>query len=184
MRQPSCPERWIGAAALLAMAILLSTTDAMAETSAQFEVSAKIEAGCSIDGFGASGHAGSFGTLDFGTDSTFSTAMRTATIMGSQSIVLRCTPGISLAMAVDGGAHAIGGVRAMQHSSDPSERIAYTICRDAACAQPIAIGGSTGIAITGAVSEDVPLPLYASLTLPGSMRFGTYGDTLMVTLTW
>lgn len=184
MRQQYSSVKRMGAAGFLALATLAATTDAMAETSAQFEVSATIEAGCSIDGFGASGHAGSFGTLDFGMDSTFSTAMHTATLIGSQSIVLRCTPGINLTMAVDGGGHAIGGVRSMQHSSDPSQRIAYMICRDAACAQPIAIGGSTGIAITGAVSEDVPLPLYASLTLPGSMRFGTYDDTLMVTLTW
>lgn len=155
-----------------------------AETTAQFEVSAEIAPGCLVDGLGSSGHAGTIGTLDFGVDSTFSTATRTATTTTAQGIRLRCTPGVNLMMGVDGGSHAATGARHLQRGSDTAARIAYALCRDAACNQLIAIGGSATIAVTGANSEDVILPLFASLTLPGGLVPGTYTDTLTVTLTW
>lgn len=157
---------------------------AKAETSAQFEVSATIAAGCLVDGLGSSGHAGTVGTLDFGTDSTFSTATHTATTTAAQAIRLRCTPGVNLTMGVDGGSHAATGARHLQRGGDPAARIAYALCRDAACNQPIAIGGSVAMLITGANSENITLPLFASLTLPGGLPPGTYTDMLTVTLTW
>jgi spore coat protein U-like protein len=173
-------------AALLAMAAsgggLFSP--AFAETSAEFDVAAEIVPGCLVDGLGASGPAGLIGTLDFGTDSTFSTAVRTATTTTNQAIRLRCTPGVSLTMAVDGGAHAAAGVRHLQRGAGTTSRIAYAVCRDAGCTQPIAIGGNAAVAVDGTNSEDVRLPLYAALTLPGALPPGTYADTLTVTLTW
>lgn len=171
------------ALAILAMA-LGGLPAANAETTAQFEVSATIVPGCLVDGLGGSGHAGTIGTLDFGTDSTFSTATHTATTTTSQGIRLRCTPGVNLMIGVDGGSHAATGARHLQRGADTTARIAYAVCRDAACNQPIAIGGSAAILITGSNSEDVLLPLFASLTLPGSLPPGSYTDTLTVTLTW
>lgn len=157
---------------------------AKAETSAQFEVSATIAAGCLVDGLGSSGHAGTIGTLNFGSDSTFSTAMHTATTTASQAIRLRCTPGVNLTMGVDGGSHAATGARHLQRGGNSAARITYVLCRDAACNQPIAIGGSAAMLITGANSENIVLPLYASLTLPGGLPPGAYTDMLTVTLTW
>lgn len=157
---------------------------ARAETSAQFDVSATIAPGCLVDGVGSSGNAGTIGTLDFGTDSTFSTATHTATTTASQGIRLRCTPGVNLMMAIDGGSHAATGARHLQRGGDTAARIAYSVCRDAACNQPVAIGGSAAIAVTGANSLDVLLPIFASLTLPGGLQPGTYTDVLTVTLTW
>ena len=157
---------------------------AKAETSAQFEVSATIVAGCTVDGLGDSGSAGIIGALDFGTDSTFSTATHTATTTASQVIRLRCTPGVNLTIGVDGGSHAAAGARHLQRGGDTAARITYALCRDAACNQPIAIGGSAAMLITGTNSEDVRLPLFASLNLPGGLPPGTYTDVLMVTLTW
>lgn len=157
---------------------------ARAETSAEFDVTAEIVAGCLVDGLGDSGDAGPIGTLDFGSDSTFSTATHSTSTTASQAIRLRCTPGVALAMAVDGGAHASNGTRHLQLGADSAARIAYVVCSDAACSQPIAIGGSAAVTVDGANSEDVLLPLYASLTLPGALSPGTYTDTLTVTLTW
>lgn len=169
-------------AALLACASNIPAS--RAETTAQFEVSAEIAPGCLVDGLGSSGHAGTIGTLDFGSDSTFSTATHTATTTAAQGIRLRCTPGVNLMMGVDGGSHAATGTRHLQRGGDTAARIAYAVCRDAACNQPIAIGGAAAIAVTGANSEDVLLPLFGSLTLPGGLVPGTYTDTLTVTLTW
>ena len=157
---------------------------AFAETSTDFDVTAQIVPGCRVDGVGASGHAGTIGALDFGTDSTFSTATHSAATTTNQAIRLRCTPGVSLTMNVDGGAHAAAGIRHLQRGASATSRIAYALCRDAGCSQPIAIGGNVAVAVSGANSEDVRLPLYASLTLPGALPPGTYADTLTVTLSW
>ena len=157
---------------------------ARAETNATFDVAATIVPGCLVDGLGGSGHAGTIGTLDFGRDSTFSSAKHDATTTTNQMIRLRCTPGVALTMSVDGGTHAALGWRHLQHETNDIALIGYRVCRDAGCSQPIAIGGSISIAVTGANSEDVRLPLHATLTLPGWLLPGTYTDTLTVTLTW
>lgn len=172
---------------LAAIAILIGYgggAPARAETSATFEVAAQIVPGCLVEGLGTDGDAGHIGTLDFGSDSSLSTATHTASTLSTQAIRLRCTPGVSLIMAVDGGAHPAAGVRHLQRGGDTAARIAYSLCSDAACTQPIAIGGNAGIAVTTTNSEDIPLPLYASLTLPGALPAGTFGDTLTVTLSW
>lgn len=182
MAHPSFSTRHIALVAIAACAGGAPT--ARAETMAQFDVSATITAGCLVDGLGSSGNAGTIGQLDFGTDSTFSTATHTATTTSGQAIHIRCTPGVSLMMNVDGGGHSAAGARHLQRGADTAARIAYAICRDAACNLPIAIGGTAATPVTGANSEDVRLPIYGALTLPGTLPPGTYTDTLTVTLTW
>lgn len=157
---------------------------ARAETSAEFDVAAQIVAGCRVDGLGASGNAGSIGTLDFGRDSSLSTAAHNATTTAAQAIRLRCTPGVALTMSIDGGAHAASGTRHLQRANDTASRIAYALCSDAACNQPIAIGTSAGVTVASANSDDVRLPVHARLTLPGGRVPGTYSDVLTVTLAW
>ncbi|MDZ3831313.1 MAG: spore coat U domain-containing protein [Sphingopyxis sp.] len=174
-------------AGLLAIGLtgpLAASLPARAETSAQFDVTASVVAGCLVDGLGDSGNAGLIGTLDFGVDSSLSTATHLASTNGSQSIRLRCTPGVDLMVGVDGGTHAAVGARNLQRGGDTASRIPYSLCSDAACIQPIAIGGTASVAVTGANSDDVRLPLFASLTLPGNLPPGTYTDTLTVTLAW
>src|SRR5690606_3442609 len=119
-----------------------------AETSAAFDVSASIVPGCLVDGLGETGSAGNLGTLDFGTDSTFSTATRAASTSTSQTFRLRCTPSVTVQVAVDGGDHASGGARHLQRGADTDSRIPYNVCSDAACLEPIAIGGNASIAIS------------------------------------
>lgn len=173
--------------ALAALAVVVSCgggIPARAETSKTFDVAAEIVPGCLVDGLGSSGNAGHIGTLDFGSDSSLSTATHNSSIATSQAIRLRCTPGVALMMTVDGGAHAAAGIRNLQKGSDMAARIAYSLCRDAGCSQPITIGGSNGISVTPANSDDVRLPIFASLTLPGNLPPGVFGDTLTVTLTW
>lgn len=158
--------------------------EAHAETSANFDVTAAIVPGCLVDGLGSAGNAGAIGTLDFGHDSSLSTASHSATTTASQSIRLRCTPGVNLSMSIDGGTHSASGARNLQLGSNTAARIAYSVCRDAACNLPIAIGGTASTAISAANANDVQLPIYAALMLPGHLPPGTYTDTLTVTLTW
>lgn len=158
--------------------------EARAETSANFDVTAAIVPGCLVDGVGSSGNAGLIGTLDFGSDSSLSVASHSATTTTNQSVRLRCTPGVILSMSIDGGTHSASGARNLQLGANSAARIAYSVCRDAACNQPIAIGGTTGSTVTAANSNDVRLPIYAALTLPGHLPAGSYTDTLTITLTW
>lgn len=158
--------------------------EAHAETSASFDVTAAIVPGCLVDGGGSAGNAGTIGTLDFGHDSSLSTASHSATTTASQSIRLRCTPGVNLSISFDGGTHSASGARNLQLGANTAARIAYSVCRDAACNLPVTIGGTTSTVITAANANDVRLPIYAVLTLPGHLPPGTYTDTLTVTLTW
>ena len=157
---------------------------ARTETSAGFAVSADIVAGCLIDGLGGSGNAGSIGILDFGTDSAFSTANHVASIAASQSVRLRCTPGVSVRMQIDGGLQPAAGVRRLQHASDGEAAIGYALCADAACSLPIAIGATVAVPVGHANDSDVRLPIFARLDLPGDLPAGSYHDTLMVSLSW
>lgn len=173
-------------ALLLMTAMMLSqiASRAHAETSAEFDVSATITAGCLIDGFGSSGNAGTLGALSFGQASALSTATRTASFLAAQTFRLRCTPGVNMTMAIDAGSHAASGSRNLQLGANSASRLAYSLCADAACNQPFAIGGSSLIAVSGTNSNDVKLQIYGRLTLPGQANAGTYTDTLTVTLSW
>lgn len=185
MTEPLEPLRCALAALLVMVASgggLLSP--AHAETTAEFDVAAHIENGCIVDGLGGNGNAGTIGTLDFGTDSSLSTATRSATTTAAQAIRLRCTPGVSLMMTIDGGAHAAAGSRHLQRGADPASRIAYALCSDAPCNVPIALGGAAIVSVTATNGDDVRLPVHARAALPGGLIPGTYTDVLTVTLTW
>jgi len=172
------------AAIAVLLALLFAAFEAEAATGASFQVSATIEPGCLVDGLGVSGHAGTLGELDFGTDSALSTATHSASSQSTQAITLRCTPGVALAMSIDGGAHAGTSTRHLQRGTNPADRVAYSVCGDAACTVPIAIGGSVGITVTAANMNDVRLPVFGRLTLPGGVPAGMYSDVLTVTLSW
>jgi spore coat protein U-like protein len=167
---------------LLVSCGVIITPVAQAETVAQFDVTASVLPGCLVDGVGGSGNAGTIGRLDFGVDTTFSSATVRSSL--GQALRLRCTPGMTLTMTVDGGRNAAAGTRHLQRNADSSARIAYRLCRDSACDQPIAIGNAALVEVTGTNSPDVRLPIFGALTLSGALPPGTYSDTLTVTLAW
>lgn len=162
--------------------ILIMAPPAHADTVAQFDVTASIVPGCQVDGHGSNGNAGTVGSLDFGVDSTLSTDRVRAAV--SQTVRLRCTPGVTLIMTIDGGQNAAAGARNLQLGTDPAARLPYALCRDAACVQPIPVGGGAIVPITIADNQDVQLPVFGALVLPGTLPPGLYSDRLTVTLTW
>lgn len=108
--------------------------------------------------------------LEFVIDAAASTA-KTATI----SWTLRCMGSsavASWAMSADGGMHAdIGGMRQMEHATDTSEHLAYTL---SVPASGIANKGEdTAFTISGSID-----PAAFQNALPG-----TYSDTVTITLT-
>lgn len=165
-------------------AAMLAGEGALAGTSASFEVLASIVAGCAVDGVGMSGDAGLIGTLDFGRDTTLSTASHSAVLSENRAITVRCTPGVTLYLAIDGGLYASGGVRNLQMGGSATDRLPYRLFSDAGMTDEIGIGQSRSILATAATMNDVWLPIYARLSLPGGTAAGSYTDALLVTLTW
>ncbi|SCW89149.1 Spore coat protein U (SCPU) domain-containing protein [Sphingobium faniae] len=165
-------------------ALMAMPGPAQADTTASFEVSATIVAGCAADGVGTSGDAGLIGTLDFGNDTTLSTASHSAALTGNQMITLRCTPGVALSMRLGGGQHASGGNRNMQLGPSTADRLPYRLYANAGMTDEITIDQDRSILVTAANMNDVQLHVYGQVSLPGGSAAGTYTDTLLVTLTW
>lgn len=165
-------------------AAMLAGEGALAGTSASFDVMASIAAGCAVDGVGTSGDAGLIGTLDFGHDTTLSTASHSAVLSENRAITVRCTPGVTLQLAINGGLYASGGVRNLRVGGSSTDRLPYRLFSNAGMTDEIGIGQNRSILVTAATMNDVWLPIYARLSLPGGTVPGNYTDALLVTLTW
>ncbi|MCP2052330.1 UNVERIFIED_ORG: spore coat protein U-like protein [Pseudomonas fluorescens] len=145
----------------------------LAVTSQSFQVSATITPGCLVVGGGSN-----YGSLAFGTYSALATS--TASVALAGGVTLQCTPGVALSMSVDGGLHNNSG-RRMQLNSGNAQ-VAYQLFRDAAFSQSLGISQSVSVAYSNA--NNITLPIYGRVQLPGNQPGGTYSDTLQVQLSW
>ena len=144
-----------------------------AVTSQSFLVSATVTAGCLV-----SGGVSNYGSLNFGSRSALATGTVQVALTGG--VQLQCTPGVTMNMTVDGGQYNSSG-RHMQQNTG-SNRVAYQLFRDAAYSQSLGIGQSVAVAYTDA--NNIRLPIYGQVQLPGTQPGGTYSDVLQVQLTW
>lgn len=162
-----------GCALLLLMCTGSAPLPLSAATSQSFQVSATIIPGCLVVG-GVS----NYGSLNFGSRSALATGTVQVALTGG--VQLQCTPGVTLNMSVDGGQYNSGG-RHMQLSSG-NNRVAYQLFRDAAFSQSLGIGQSVAVAYSDA--NNISLPIYGQVQLPGNQPGGTYTDVLQVQLSW
>ncbi|MDF7630917.1 MULTISPECIES: spore coat U domain-containing protein [unclassified Pantoea] len=167
---------------LIAAGWLLSASPCFASsTTDSFQVTAEITSGCA---FGSSGSSSStdFGTLDFGTMSAISSNVDVASSSGAGSIVVTCTPGTAITLALDYGEN--GGSSSSRYLSNGSATLAYQLYQDAA---HTTVWGSDSLAYSVSSFPDstqtytVYGRLFATAGLPAS---GTYSDTVTVTLTY
>lgn len=162
-------ERQFTVGSLLLMALYSqagTTTD-------NFKVSAEVTSGCA---FGSS----DFGTLNFGTMSTISSQVDVASSIGAGSMVVTCTPGMAITLALDYGLN--GGSASARYLKNGGATLAYQLYQDVA---------HTTVWGNGALAYSVPsFPnrsqtytvygrLFATNGMPAS---GTYRDTVTVTL--
>lgn len=159
--------------ALLLLSAASAPQSLTAATSQSFQVSATVTAGCLVVGGGAN-----YGGLNFGSRSALATGTVQVALTGG--VQLQCTPGVSLNMSIDGGQYNSSG-RHMQVNSG-SARVAYALFRDAAYSQSLGIGQSVAVAYSDA--NNISLPVYGQVQLPGNQPGGTYSDVLQVQLTW
>ncbi|AZP71610.1 SCPU domain-containing protein [Pseudomonas poae] len=162
--------RWAALAVCIGWGMPVSL---LAVTSQSFQVSATITPGCLVASGGTN-----YGSLAFGSYSALATS--TASVALTSSVVLQCTPGVTLSMTVDGGLYNSGG-RRMQLNSGTA-KVAYQLFRDAAFSQSLGISQSVSIVYSNA--NNITLPIYGRVQLPGNTPGGTYSDTLQVQLTW
>ncbi|MBV6753529.1 spore coat U domain-containing protein [Pseudomonas chlororaphis] len=144
-----------------------------AVTSASFQVSASIVAGCLVVGGGSN-----YGNLNYGSYSALSTSTVSSALTGG--VQLQCTPGVTLSMSVDGGQNNSSGRHLKLNSG--SAQVAYQLFSDAGLSQSLGISQSISVAYDNA--NNISLPIYGRVVLPGNQPAGTYSDVLQVQLSW
>lgn len=145
-------------------------------SSTTFQVSASIVAGCVVSGT----NTGIFGTLNFGTQSGLATNSVSASYVQSSTINLACTPGTTLSMTINGGSNYTS-TRNLKLANN-NNTVPYYLYSNAARTTPIPV--NTAVPLSYSNANNITLPIYGSLQLPGPTRAGVYSDTLSVTLTW
>lgn len=170
---------------LCASAILISSFSATYQVYAQSVVTGTIDstitlsAACEVNGDTGTSNV-DFGTLDFGSHSTFFTSSNTEVDgNGSGNISVRCSPGSDATLTIVGGLNdgaIAGGNRAL---SNGSLYVPYDIYSDAGLTNVLT--NSATIPVTGDGTAQVVHIYGEALGAPG-LTPGTYTDTISVTL--
>lgn len=142
-----------------------------------FQVQAIIQNGCLVSG--GTGTA-IFGSLNFGTQPALSTQTISTALASNASWQLNCTPNMSLTMSLDGGQNYNAG---RQLAKTGGGTLQYQLYSDAGYTIPIQLNQAVTISNVG-TGNNITLPVYGRLTLPGYAPVGTYTDTVVVTLSW
>ncbi|WP_369801871.1 spore coat U domain-containing protein [Pantoea sp. SM3] len=167
-------QRWAHNAG--GVALLIGSVSAWGLPTATFQVSASVVAGCVVSGT----NTGVFGTLNFGTQSGVSSSSVSASYVQSTTIILACTPGTAVSMSINGGSN-YSTTRNLKVSGN-TNTVPYTLYTNAAHTSAIPVNSAVALSYSNA--NNITLPIYGLLTLPGPTRAGTYTDTLTVTLSW
>ncbi|WP_372372737.1 spore coat U domain-containing protein [Vreelandella venusta] len=156
---------------------------AQASPTATFMVSATITPGCLInnDVPPEGTQVGVLGSLAFGTASALSQEIRNVALLASGSLTLSCTPGITLNMRIDGGLQPDSDRQLKRENG--SETLAYQLYQDATSQNAIGIDQPITLDTTTS-PNDITLPIWGRLTLPGNRPAGSYRDELVLTLEW
>jgi len=156
--------------------LLIGSVNAWSLPTSTFQVTASIVAGCVISGTST----GVFGTLDFGTQSGVATSTVNASFVQSTSINLACTPGTTLSMSINQGSN----FTTTRNLKLPNftNTVPYTLFSNASRTTVIPVNQAVSLSYSNA--NNITLPIYGQLQLPGTARAGVYTDTLTVTLSW
>lgn len=165
---------------LVATSLLLSAGVALAGPSPQtttFGVSATVANNCIIN----SAAAIAFGAYD----TTSATA-----VTGAGSVVVRCTKGTAITVALDQGLSAAVGstctAPARQMTAGGADRLGYALYSDAARTVVWGCTAGTNTVASTSVSAAtlMTLPVYASVPAGQDVAAGAYADTVTVNITF
>lgn len=158
------------------LSLLIWSVSAWSLPTSTFQVTASIVAGCVISGT----NTGVFGTLNFGSQSGVSTSVVSASYVQSTTLNLACTPGTTLSMSINQG----NNYTTTRNLKLPnfSNTVPYTLYSNASRTTVIPVNQAVPLSYSNA--NNITLPIYGQLKLPGAARAGVYTDTLTVTLSW
>ncbi|PLR40497.1 spore coat protein U [Chimaeribacter coloradensis] len=151
-----------------------------------FTLSATLVNGCVLGS--GSADVTTFGTLNFGNVPSLDTPVDVVSSQGSGSIVLKCTPGTPVTLALGNGNNVTGSISAGRRliKAETGETLAYQLYQNAARTTVWGNGSNGGttlvLSATGAVQEyKIYARLLNTVTLPSA---GTYSDSVLVTVTY
>ena len=155
----------------LTLILLFTSGTHAAVVQKTFKVSAQIAAGCAL------------GTLSFGTLSSLYSNVDVASTSGAGSIIVTCTPGTAISIALDYGVN--GGSASQRYMSNGNNNtLAYQLYQDANRAN--VWGNSTqALSVASFPSTTQTYTVYGRLfATNGFPAVGSYTDTVTVTLTY
>lgn len=114
---------------LLAFIATQSVADPSPVTRA-FQVQAVVARGC-VFGTSAASPTADLGTIDFGTVTNFATGQDAVSTPGNGSIILTCTPGISVTIGIDNGLHGTSANQRFLERVGGTQLIPYQLYQDA-----------------------------------------------------
>ncbi|WP_045049146.1 Csu type fimbrial protein [Rouxiella chamberiensis] len=169
--------------ALTGCLLLPLPTRAATTPALTFTVSAVITKGCA---FGSSpvSPITSLGTLNFGSFASLPSNVDIASSSGAGSVVVTCTPGTAVSIAMDYGTHGGSSTQRYMANTAGTETLRYQLYQDSARSQVWGNGAlAMSIASFPATTQTYTVygRLFAASTLPSA---GTYTDTVTVTLTY
>lgn len=167
----------------VAAALMFSPAPACAVTvTSSFTVNATIQNGCV---FGVSSSSSSnMGTLSFGSQSAAATNVDVASSAGSGSVIVTCTPGTSVTIALDYGVNGGSSTQRYVKNTAGTRTLPYQLYHDAARTQVWGTG-SLALSIAAFPSATQTYTVYAryfgATPLPPA---GQYTDSITVSLTY
>ncbi|BEN39591.1 hypothetical protein SMKC049_13830 [Serratia marcescens] len=148
-----------------------------------FLVSAVIAGGCAF-GSGSGGGNTNFGTINFGERADVSTNVDVTSTSGAGSLIVTCTPGTAITIALDYGLNGGSSSNRYLINSQGTRTLAYQLYKDSGYSQVWGTGSlANAIATFPATTQTYTIyaRLFATSNLPPA---GTYTDTVTVTLTY
>ncbi|KAB8305447.1 MULTISPECIES: spore coat U domain-containing protein [Rahnella] len=170
-------------APLILLPLMFCSAARAATATAAFTVTATLTNGCAF-GSSFSSPTTNLGTINFGSMSSIPANVDTTSVAGAGSVVVTCTPGTSVSIAMDYGTHGGSATRRFLQNTTSTEQLGYQLFQDAARSQVWGNGALVkSVASFPATTQTYPVyaRLYAVTTLPSA---GTYTDTVTVTLTY
>ncbi|KHN55192.1 spore coat protein U [Dickeya fangzhongdai] len=169
---------------IMKIAGLLLVADAVSETrTATFKVSAAVITGCAF-GTTIGSSSGDLGTIDFGTHTEIPNNLHAASGEGAGSIVVTCTPGSSITIALDYGQNGGGSSARYLKNTNTADKIAYQLYQDANYS---AIWGTGALAysVNSFPETTQRYTVYARLFGQAQQPvIGTYTDKVTVTISY
>lgn len=143
-------------------------------------VQATVVAGCVL-GIAPSGAFSNYGTIDFGNVTNLNTQVDVNTTNGNGSVVITCTPGIPVSIALDAGLNSSS--TSSRQLKSGTNTLSYQLYQNNARTVVWGTGSDAFSFTTPPVATNSPI--YARLNSQTSFPpAGVYTDTVTATISW